>query len=76
MCRAVFSPLALSDNGADERRTIWLSWGSAMVVMIVTYAQDEISGIHCHSDSNFHSVRETCVDWVPANILTDLAMVK
>ena len=72
MCRAVFSPLASSVNGADER-TIWLLWGSAMVVMIVTYAQDEISGIHCHSDSKFsfrsRKLKKASEDGVPANIL-------
>jgi len=50
ICRALFSPFATNEDGADEQ-TIWILWIITLSMMLVVFAQDELNGYHCRSDN-------------------------
>ncbi len=61
VCRAVFTPfVGENDDGAKEN-SIWYLWAGAIFIMIISFAQDEYTGLH-HRNNEKNSAEVESLD--------------
>lgn len=51
ICRVLFAPFTRNNNlGADEI-SIWIIWAFFILILIGSFAQDEVNGLHCQTEN-------------------------
>lgn len=52
VCRVVFAPFSRQDEAGAGESSIWYLWSGAMLLMIISFAQDEWNGLHYQQNTN------------------------
>lgn len=51
ICRVFFTPFSRNNNGGADEISIWIIWAFFILILVGSFAQDEVNGLHCQAEN-------------------------